>query len=342
MNSGLIQDRETPRRRNERVSIISTNDACEHAASLRDWSQDYLQLSQGAFEGEIIEATVGPMQVFKETIRQSVDEKASPRCDSYTIGVPASVTPNGYWQGRHLERDSLITLCPNEELHFRTPMESTILVTVIDCNAFDSFAQDSAAVDVLPLISKSHAAALPGDAAQTYRVMLETVLSSVASTPEIFEHSASAQSVAETVMNASLNALRARSQETESPRTSHSVQRAIVERARSYVIANRENPPTVAELSSYLKMSRRGLHHAFINVLGINITTFLRYVRLHGVRKELLRATPEDSISGIACKWGFWHMGMFSSYYKCLFGETPSSTLRRTSNFSKVASRRHH
>ncbi|CAI07358.1 probable regulatory protein [Aromatoleum aromaticum EbN1] len=342
MSSGLTQDRDTPRRRNERISIISTDDPCQHAASLRDWSQDYLQLSKGAFSGEIVEISVGPIQVFKETIYQCVDEKANPRCNSYTVGVPVSVTENGYWQGRHLERDSLITLRPNEELHFRTPRESTILVTVIDCTAFDAFVRDTAGVDVSRLIAPSNAAGLPADVAQSYRVTLGTVLASVAATPEIFEHQASAKSVAETVMSASRNALQAKSPLNESPRTTHAVQRAIVERARSYIVVNRENPPTVAELSSYLKMSRRGLHHAFVNVLGINVATFLRYVRLHGVRKELLRAGPTDSVSSIACKWGFWHMGMFSSYYKSLFGETPSTTMRKVSSATRAESHSHH
>lgn len=329
MNAGLNQGQAASYRRNERCSVIPTNDPCEHAASLRDWSQDYLQLSAGRFSGEIVEASVGPIQVFRETICQCVDEKANPRRDSYTVGVPIYVEQNGYWQGRHLERDSLMTLRPNEELHFRTPRESTILVTVIDCAAFDAFAYDAAGIDIQALIARSHAMGLPTDVAQRFRVTLNEVLTSIVSTPEVFEHAASAKAIVETVLNASLHALRARSEEDDAPRGAHSVQRAIVERARHYVLANKENPPTVTELSAYLKMSRRGLHHAFMNVLGINITTFLRYVRLHGARKDLLRAGPVDTVNGIACKWGFWHMGMFSAYYKSLFGELPSATLRK-------------
>lgn len=316
-------------RPNERCAAISTTDPCQHAASLRGWSQDYLQLSAGRFSGEIVEASIGPLQVFKETIHQCVDEKANPRRDSYTVGVPIHVEANGYWQGRSLQRDSLISLRPNEELHFRTPPISSILVTVIDCSAFDHFANiTSNAGDLMHLISRSNTAGLPEEAAKRFRSTLHDVLASMISTPEIFEHSASVKAIVETVMGASLDALTVRATESEAPRSSHSVQRAIVERARQYILANRENPPTVSELSSHLRMSQRGLRHAFMNVLGINIATFLRYVRLHGVRKELLQATPTDSVTEIACKWGFWHMGMFSSYYKRLFGETPSTTLR--------------
>ncbi|PKO79771.1 MAG: hypothetical protein CVU19_16075 [Betaproteobacteria bacterium HGW-Betaproteobacteria-13] len=325
----LPTEAENPYRSNERCAVISTSDPCEHAASLRGWSQDYLQLSAGRFSGKIVEITTSPVQVFKETIHSCVDQKANPRRDSYTVGVPIHVAENGYWQGHRLHRDSLMTLRPNEELFFRTPPESSILVTVIDCAAFDYFSNGTSNVDIASLIKRAKTGGFPPPAAEHFRTVLKNVLVSVISTPEVLEHAASQKAIVETVMNTSLDALVARAKEGDPPRSSHSVQRAIVERARQFILANREHPPTVSDLSFYLKMSRRGLHHAFMNVLGVNLTTFLRYVRLHGVRKELLQASPTDSVTRIACEWGFWHMGMFSSYYKKLFGETPSTTLRK-------------
>lgn len=327
MNVGRVLYRGT-----ERCSVIFTHDPCEHAASLRNWSQDYLQLSAGAFSGVIIEASVGPIQILSESICQCVDQKAASDRDIFTVGVPLHLEGRGYWQGYQLERDSLMTLRPNEDLHFRTPRESRILVIAIDCSAFSAFAHDIASIDIHRLIAGSNVKRLPTEIAQRFRGIVNEVLTSIVSIPEVCEDPASAKAIIETVLNTSLYALRAQSAVNESPRNTHSVQRAIVERARDYILANRENPPTVSELSAFLKMSRRGLHHAFTNVLGINVITFLRYVRLHGAKKDLLRAGPRDSVNGIACKWGFWHMGMFSSYYKALFGELPSTTLRKTSS----------
>lgn len=312
----------------DRSSCIFTSDACQHAASLPDWSQEYLQLSPGRFSGEIVEASTGPIQVFRETLNQCVDEKAHPRPDTYTIGVPIEVEPGGFWQGRELVPDSLMTLNPNEELHFRTPRQSSILVTVVDRAAFERHALASVGIDVQPLIARSRAEQVRPDLAQQYRATLNNVLACSITTPEVLEYPASSRAMTEAVMNAALLALRARPSTSEQLRYGHHVQRAIVERARNHILADPENPPTVSALSAHLKMSRRGLHHAFINVLGINAATFLRYVRLHGVRKELLRAGNDQSVSAVAYKWGFWHMGMFSSYYKTLFGETPSATLR--------------
>lgn len=329
MNAGLYLGQAVPYRQTGRFSVIPTSDPCEHAASLRDWSQDYLQLSAGSFSGEIIEASVGPIQVFRETIHQCVDEKANPRRDSYTIGVPIQMEENGYWQGRHLQRDSLLTLRPNEELHFRTPRSSTILVTVINFETLSAFAHDTIDVDIAALIARTGVKSLPSDTAQRLRTTLGEALASIVSTPEVLEHEASAKALVEAVLNSALHAMQVEALEKESARNTHYIQRSIVERARHYILANRESPLTVAELSTHLKMSRRGLHHAFMNVLGINVATFLRYVRLHGARKDLILACPSESVNRIACRWGFWHMGMFASYYKALFGELPSATLRR-------------
>ncbi len=38
----------------------------------------------------------------------------------------------------------------------------------------------------------------------------------------------------------------------------------------------------------------------------------------------------ENTVSKIAYKWGFTHMGRFSAYYTELFGENPSQTLKRS------------
>ncbi|MNY80087.1 transcriptional regulator EutR [compost metagenome] len=56
---------------------------------------------------------------------------------------------------------------------------------------------------------------------------------------------------------------------------------------------------------------------------------------MNGVRAELISSDQSALVSEVAAKWGFWHMGMFSAYYKELFGERPSETLktyRKTTN----------
>jgi transcriptional regulator GlxA family with amidase domain len=55
---------------------------------------------------------------------------------------------------------------------------------------------------------------------------------------------------------------------------------------------------------------------------------YLREIRLDEVRKALLQAEREEGVAAIAMRWGFDHMGRFSSDYRKRYGESPSQTLR--------------
>ena len=45
------------------VCCFVTEDPCQHADSLPQWSQEYLQLTSGEFRGRIVEMSSGPVQL---------------------------------------------------------------------------------------------------------------------------------------------------------------------------------------------------------------------------------------------------------------------------------------
>jgi AraC-like DNA-binding protein len=73
----------------------------------------------------------------------------------------------------------------------------------------------------------------------------------------------------------------------------------------------------------------RTLNRAFNERFGIGPKAYLKRRRLSAVRDELQHAPPELSITSIANRWGFWHMGQFARDYRQLFGELPSATRNR-------------
>jgi AraC family ethanolamine operon transcriptional activator len=81
------------------------------------------------------------------------------------------------------------------------------------------------------------------------------------------------------------------------------------------------------ELCSQVGASRRKLTYCFQDVLGTSPMQYLRAVRLNGVRREL-RSGEAAAVQDAAARWGFFHMGQFSTDYKKQFGELPSATLR--------------
>jgi AraC-like DNA-binding protein len=54
---------------------------------------------------------------------------------------------------------------------------------------------------------------------------------------------------------------------------------------------------------------------------------YLHGLRLQQVHAELARATARDTtISEIAYRWGFRHLGEFNRKYREVYGVTPSAT----------------
>jgi transcriptional regulator GlxA family with amidase domain len=56
---------------------------------------------------------------------------------------------------------------------------------------------------------------------------------------------------------------------------------------------------------------------------------YLRQLRLHRVHTELAANSPDSAtVTMVARRWGFMHLGRFANQYRQLFGEPPSETLR--------------
>jgi AraC-like DNA-binding protein len=105
--------------------------------------------------------------------------------------------------------------------------------------------------------------------------------------------------------------------------------KAIVDQARAYTEANAGRAVSLAELCRATLSSERALQYAFREITGLSPTTYLRLRALHRVRSELRESTPGDTtVSEVAMRWGFWHLGRFAAAYRRTFGATPSQTLR--------------
>ncbi|MCU1409258.1 MAG: AraC family transcriptional regulator, partial [Microbacteriaceae bacterium] len=57
---------------------------------------------------------------------------------------------------------------------------------------------------------------------------------------------------------------------------------------------------------------------------------YLRDFRLEQVHKELLAAEPGAvTVTEVAARWGFVHLGRFAAAYRQRFAERPSDTINR-------------
>lgn len=102
--------------------------------------------------------------------------------------------------------------------------------------------------------------------------------------------------------------------------------------ARAFVDDRRDADvlPTVVDICVALGVSERTLRYAFQEYVGLSPLVYLRACRLNRVRAALTASEPQEvTVTQIAMRHGFVHLGRFSGDYRRMFGVTPSETLNR-------------
>lgn len=99
-------------------------------------------------------------------------------------------------------------------------------------------------------------------------------------------------------------------------------------RAEEFIAAHLDQPLTVEDIAAAAGCTPRSLQNAFRKFRDTTPLRFLRDARLARVHQTLLAGNPSASVTDVATRWGFSHLGRFSQVYKERFGESPQTTLR--------------
>jgi len=91
---------------------------------------------------------------------------------------------------------------------------------------------------------------------------------------------------------------------------------------------------TIGQIALACGVGHRTLQRHFRRFIGRMPVEFLRDLRLDRARQELLRGARPASVTEIAVRSGFNHVGRFATQYRARYGETPSATLCRSQNTS--------
>lgn len=101
-----------------------------------------------------------------------------------------------------------------------------------------------------------------------------------------------------------------------------------VRRAQDFITAHAHEQISPEQLAGIAGVSLRSLYSGFREFLGVSPMQYLRDLRMENVREELVNGEATN-VAGVALRWGFAHLGRFSTEYKQRYGETPRQTLRQ-------------
>ncbi len=100
-----------------------------------------------------------------------------------------------------------------------------------------------------------------------------------------------------------------------------------MKRAIEFIHANLGEGVTLTEIVEQSRVPGRTLFKHFRQFTGVSPMRYLSSARFDQARDALRHAQPGETVSQIAMRCGFTHMGRFSVEYRQRFAETPSSTL---------------
>ena len=87
----------------------------------------------------------------------------------------------------------------------------------------------------------------------------------------------------------------------------------------------------MAEMCAQIGTSYWTPRDCSLEYLGMSPKRYLWLRRMHMARRALKNADAErTTVTEIASDCGFWEFGRFSVAYRSLFGESPSTALRRS------------
>ncbi len=101
----------------------------------------------------------------------------------------------------------------------------------------------------------------------------------------------------------------------------------IAKQAQEYIEENFRDTICIEDLCRITGVGVRTLQRCFKAYFELTVTEYLKNVRLHSAHRELLDTHHSlDTISNIALRNGFSHIGRFSVAYHERFNETPKMT----------------
>ena len=101
----------------------------------------------------------------------------------------------------------------------------------------------------------------------------------------------------------------------------------LLEETHKLAQMHKHQPLSLDEICKPAGMKRRTVQKYFHETYGMGPTEYFRVRRLNGTRSDLINGA--SSVSEVALRWEFNHLGRFAGRYKSHFGESPKETRDR-------------
>lgn len=285
------------------------------AALAAGWSAEYRQLGAGPLTVRSVAIQCADMLVVAQEVDRALEVVGKPPPGVLTVLVPAP--GDGYWVNGYSAGDTeLIVLAPGTEIYAVTRSAATMCAVHIPESRIDG---GTSGLD-------SHREGfergwvIPAPAGRGGSASLKELLTSVERLPSL-------RAEIESVLIRDLLPLIGEPENLapveDRPGRAHRWQ--VLQRAREYIGDHLRETVRMEDLCRHAGASPRTIERMFKQELAMSPSEYVRVRRLNAVKRELVgEAAGDTSVTEIAMRHGFGHLGRFSAAYRKHFGHLPS------------------
>ena len=300
----------------------------ELADSVRAWDLDFRQLDPGESPAELAQICYGRIQLSHACFNRRYEQRGGAPTGTRTFALLEEGVTGVTWCGRQITDRTLLMF------------DASGGFEAISQPGFKVF---TFAVPVVMLMDSANALGIPGtenissgdntleltpSTARALRQHMKQLKCAATSDPGILDASEFIHELKYALPGRLMEIIALPKGTSKRPafRTRHlALKKAVI-----HINSSPDKVFNVNDLCRITGVSERTLQYAFKEHFGISPKRYLMHVRLNAVRKALSRATPgEVTITDMANRFGFWHMGQFAADYRLLFSELPSETLNK-------------
>ena len=219
---------------------------------------------------------------------------------------------------------------PTEPLHLLGHKGCDQIIVQIDRSLLERHCGQHLGRDLSKPVKFAPRMALDGSQIEPWRRLIELLVSEAAHDSGMLASPAARSNLEQMLVSALLFG-QSNSLSDELRRPTPPLAPYYVRRAEEYIHAHAGEQVSIADVAEHAGVSISALYSGFKNFRDTSPAALLKSIRLQRVRAELLEgASRDETVTGVAMRWGFTHLGHFTAAYKHKFGEAPSQTLRRS------------
>jgi AraC family ethanolamine operon transcriptional activator len=308
------------------VQVVQSDDIDDYARAQGGWALGYEQLSSGRFEGRFTFVQLPGLRVFNESANVVLRQRGRLGDDIYGFAMSLVPAEEVYFHGRKVPAHAVMCGRGND-IDLLTPAGHQLISVAVERALLAPLWERMYHKPPAHWLEKQMVLQASVPAAESLRETHLSLLQQAVDLRALPTMPAAMLQLRDDVLIEWIEALPP--SVDVSDLETHARRKRLVDKACEFALAHPDVPISVLQVCSRVGASRRKLNYCFQDVLGTSPTRYFRALRLNGVRRMLAQPSHSTSVQEAAARWGFWHLGQFSTDYKRQFQELPSQTLQR-------------